>query len=183
MNCREFRRRHDAYIDDTLSGVEQEAMQRHRRLCARCARLDTRVRRALLLARNLPTVELSRGFEERLRLRLMKERALIAAGRAAHGSSSLDAGGWRPLSFSTYTAIAAGLLAVVGLTATMGLLSTREPSAIRLAPVVASLPEPEPSTLATPAMVASMPAGMPVWPAVFVAQQAPWHLASEVLEH
>ena len=42
---------------------------------------------------------------------------------------------------------------------------------IRLAPVVASLPEPELSPLATPAMVASMPAGMPVWPALFVAQQ------------
>ncbi len=184
MNCREFRRKHDAYVDDTLSGIEQEAMERHRRLCARCARLDTRVRRALLLVRNLPQVELSRGFDERLRLRLMQERALIAAGRVVHGSSPLDAGGWRPLSVSTYTAIAAGLLAVAGLATTMGLLGrSSEPSAIRLAPVVASLPEPEPSTLATPAMVASMPAGMPVWPAVFVAQQAPWHLASEVLEH
>ena len=183
MNCREFRRKHDAYIDDTLSGIEQEAMERHRRLCARCARLDTRVRRALLLARNLPTVELSRGFDERLRLRLIQERALIAAGRVAHGSSSLDVGGWRPLSMSTYTAIAAGLLAIVGLTTAMGVMSHRQPTEIRLAPVVASLPEPEPSALATPAMVASMPAGMPVWPAVFVAQQAPWHLASEVLEH
>ena len=183
MNCREFRRRHDAYIDDTLSGVEQEAMERHRRLCARCARLDTRVRRALLLARNLPTVELSRGFNERLQLRLMQERALIAAGRAAHRSSSLDVGGWRPLSLSTYAAIAAGLLAIVGLTATLGVLGHGQPAEIRLAPVVASLPAPEPSALATPAMVASMPAGMLVWPAVFVAQQAPWHLASDVLEH
>ena len=183
MNCREFRRKHDAYIDDTLSGVEQEAMERHRQLCARCARLDTRVRRALLLARNLPSVELSRGFDERLQLRLMQERALIAAGRVAHRSSPLDVGGWRPLSLSTYTAIAAGLLAVVGLATTMGVLSHREPSTIRLAPVVASLPEPEPSAIASPATVASMPAGMPVWPAVFVAQQAPWHLASDVLAH
>ena len=71
----------------------------------------------------------------------------------------------------------------MGLATTMGVLGHRQPSAIRLAPVVASLPEPEPSTLATPAMVASMPAGMPVWPAVFVAQQAPWHFASDVLEH
>jgi len=183
MNCREFRRKHDAYIDDTLSGVDQEAMERHRRLCARCARLDTRVRRALLLVRNLPAIELSRGFDERLRMRLMRERTLIAAGRAAHGTSPQDVGGWRPLSMSTYTAIAAGLLAVVGLATTMGLLSSGEPAEIRLAPVVASLPEPEPSALATPTMVASMPAGMPVWPAVFVAQQAPWHFASDVLEH
>jgi hypothetical protein len=52
--------------------------------------------------------------------------------------------------------------------------------AIRLAPVVASMPEPESSPLATPTMVASMPAGMPLWSAVFVAQQAPWHFASDV---
>lgn len=181
MNCREFRRKHDAYIDDTLSGVEHEAMGRHRQLCARCARLDTRVRRSLLLARNLPTVELSRGFDERLRLRLMQERALMANGRAAH-ASALSASGWHPMSMSTYTAIAAGLLAVAGLATTLGVLGTRQPSEIRLAPVVATLPAPEPSTLATPAMVASMPAGMPVWPALFVAQQAPWHFASDVLE-
>jgi hypothetical protein len=183
MNCREFRRRHDAYIDDTLSGVEHEAMARHRQFCTRCARLDTRVRRALLLARNLPTVELSRGFDERLRLRLMQERALIANGRAAHGSSASGTGAWRPMAVSTYAAIAAGLIVMAGLATTLGVLDTREPSTIRLAPVVATVPAPEPSTLATPAMVASMPAGMPVWPALFVAQQAPWHLASDVLEH
>jgi hypothetical protein len=45
---------------------------------------------------------------------------------------------------------------------------------------VASTPEPEPSPFATPAMVASMPAGMPIWGAVYVAQRAPWHLASDV---
>jgi hypothetical protein len=59
-------------------------------------------------------------------------------------------------------------------------LATDADEAIRLAPVVASAPEPEPSPLATPAMVASMPVGMPIWPAVYVAQRAPWHLASDV---
>ena len=47
--------------------------------------------------------------------------------------------------------------------------------------VVATLVESEPSTLATPAMVASMPIGMTVWPALYVAQQAPWHLASDAV--
>jgi hypothetical protein len=74
------------------------------------------------------------------------------------------------------------MLAVAGLAATT-MIAGRGTATIRLAPVVASLPEPEPSTLATPAMVASMPAGMAVWPAVFVAQQAPWHLASDVVRH
>ena len=57
---------------------------------------------------------------------------------------------------------------------------TGERDAIRLAPVVAYLPETEPSALATPAMVASMPIGMTVWPALYVAQQAPWQFASDV---
>lgn len=178
MNCREFRRKHDAYIDDTLSGVDLDAMAHHRRLCDRCARLDTRVRRALLLARNLPTIKLSQGFGERLQLRLTHERTLLSTSR--NSRDSLTAGGWRPMSIGAYAALAAGILAVAGMATTMNVLG-QEQRTIRLAPVVASLPEPEPSTLATPAMVASMPAGMPVWPAVFVAQQAPWHFASDGL--
>jgi hypothetical protein len=82
-----------------------------------------------------------------------------------------------PFFTGAYVALAAGIAMAAGLMLTVSLTSD-EDEAIRLAPVVASLPEPEPSLIATPAMVASMPAGMPIWPAVFVAQQAPWHLAS-----
>jgi hypothetical protein len=177
MNCREFRRKHDAYIDDTLSGIHLDAMARHRELCERCAQLDTRVRRALLVAHNLPTIKLSAGFSQRLEVRLMHERALKAAGVMPNGTR---ADGWRPFSVGAYTAIAAGILAVAGLAGALN-LAGREPQAIRLAPVVASLPEPEPSPLATPALVAAMPAGMGMWPAVFVAQQAPWHFASDAV--
>jgi hypothetical protein len=180
MNCREFRRKHDAYIDDTLSGVELSAMARHRQLCERCAKLDTRVRRALLLAHNLPSIQPSRSFAERLQARLLEERRLLDIGRAAHDPAAETPS--RPFSTGTYAAIAAGMLAVAGLAATT-MIAGRGTATIRLAPVVASLPEPEPSTLATPAMVASMPAGMAVWPAVLVAQQAPWHLASDVVRH
>jgi hypothetical protein len=173
MNCREFRRKHDAYVDDTLSGVELDAMARHREQCERCARLDTRLRRALLVAHNLPTIQLSPGFGERLQLRLMHERGLMTASRSARDA--------RPLfSVGTYAAIAAGILAVAGLAATVTVVG-HEPQAIRMAPVVASRPEPEPSMLATPTLVASMPTGMGVWPAVFVAQQAPWHFASDAV--
>jgi hypothetical protein len=178
MNCREFRRKHDAYIDDTLSGVELDAMARHRSLCDSCARLDTRVRRALLVAHNLPTVELSPRFGERLQLRLTQERALLAATRASHGT--ITGSRWRPMSAGVYAAMAAGIFAVAGLAATVA-GAGREQEMIRLAPVVAMQPEVEPSTLATPAMVASMPAGMTVWPALYVAQQAPWHLASDAV--
>jgi hypothetical protein len=178
MNCREFRRKHDAYIDDTLSGVELDAMARHRSLCDSCARLDTRVRRALLVAHNLPTIELSARFGERLQLRLAQERALMSAACAVHGR--ITDSRWHPISAGAYAAMAAGILAVAGLAATAASVG-REPQMIRLAPVVAMQPETEPSMLATPAMVASMPTGMTVWPALYVAQQAPWHLASDAV--
>src|SRR6476646_562830 len=74
MNCREFRSKHAAYVDDTLSGVDIDAMALHRQLCERCSQLDTRVRRALLVARNLPTIEPSAAFSERLQARLAEER-------------------------------------------------------------------------------------------------------------
>jgi hypothetical protein len=178
MNCREFRRKHDAYIDDTLSGVELDAMARHRNLCETCARLDTRVRRALLVAHNLPTIEPSARFTERLHLRLAQERVLLAAAHASRGA--ITDSRWRPLSIGAYAAMAAGILTVAGLAATLSTLGRGEET-IRLAPVVATLPESEPSTLATPAMVASMPTGMTVWPALYVAQQAPWHFASDAV--
>jgi hypothetical protein len=176
MNCREFRRKHDAYIDDTLSGVELDAMARHRSLCDECARLDTRVRRALLVAHNLPTIELSAGFGERFQIRLAEERMRMAALRTTAATGPR----WRPSSPSGYAAMAAGLITVAGLAATLSGIG-REPEVIRLAPVVATLPELEPSMLASPAMVASMPTGMTVWPALYVAQQAPWHLASDAV--
>jgi hypothetical protein len=183
MNCREFRHKHDAYVDDTLSGVDVEAMGAHRRLCAACAALDTRIRRSLLLARNLPTIEPSAAFGERLQMRLAHERALRACGSYDVGFDSemdISVRHRAPIFSGAYVALAAGIAMAAGLVMTVSLLRG-EGEAIRLAPVVASLPEPEPSPLAMPAMVASMPAGMPVWPAVFVAQQAPWRLASDAL--
>ena len=177
MNCREFRRKHDGYVDDTLSGDDVEAMARHLRLCSECTRNDTRVRRALLLAHNLPMIEPSAAFGERLELRLRQERAIRIAHTARHGG---DAGRWRPLSMGTYAALAAGVLLAAGLAVATTAMGT-DRNVVRLAPVVASQPEQEPSTLATSTMVASMPAGISLWPAVFVAQQAPWHFADDAV--
>jgi hypothetical protein len=178
MNCREFRRKHDAYIDDTLSGVDLDGMANHRRLCERCAQLDTRVRRALLVARNLPTIQPSAAFSQRLQARLDAERVLMRAAPATGREDAFIR--WRPLSTGVYAALAAGLLAAAGLISAVSLSSART-DIIRLAPVIASRPEADPTPLTTPTMVAAMPAGMPLWPAVFVAQQAPWHFASDAL--
>lgn len=176
MNCREFRRKHDAYVDDTLSGVDLDGMAHHRRLCDRCAQLDTRVRRALLVARNLPTIHPSAAFGERLQARLAAER-LSPNLKREEVEDSLFLGRRRSFTSGTYTIVAAGILAAAGL-AGAAAFSRANDDVILLAPVVASRPEPEPFALSAPTMVAAMPAGMPVWPAVFVAQQAPWHFAS-----
>ena len=85
---------------------------------------------------------------------------------------------WGQLSAGTYAMVAAGVLAAAGL-AGVAVVTGGGDDAIRMAPVVASTPEPEPSTFMTPTMVAAVPAGMPLWPAVFVAQQASYHFASD----
>ena len=180
MNCREFRRKHDAYVDDTLSGMELDGMARHRRFCERCAQLDTRIRRALLVARNLPTIQPSSSFSVRLQVRLQAERASLDTARQAEHDHT--ARRWSPLSPGAFSAIAAGVFAVAGLAGAAALSSMHE-DVIRLAPVIASRPEVEPSSLMTPTMVAAVPTGMALWPAVFVAQQAPWHFASDAAGH
>lgn len=177
MNCREFRRKHDAYVDDTLSGIDLEAMGQHLRVCVPCAAQDTRIRRSLLLARNLPMIQLSDSFSERMERRLAEERAM--RGSRSVGITQDMMGRDRSVfTAGTFMTLAAGLAMAAG-AMLMVVRSGGSDSAIRLAPVVASLPEPEPSLMATPAMVASMPAGLPIWPAMFVAQQAPWHFAND----
>ncbi len=176
MNCREFRRKHDAYIDDTLSGVELEGMGNHRRTCKPCAHLDTRIRRSLLVAHNLPAIQPSAAFSERLQARLRAERMSMDLVRETQ--APFTARRWYPLSANAFTAIAAGMLAAAGLATAVSLSDSRN-DVIRLAPVIASRPETEPSVLMPSTMIAAVPAGMPMWPAVFVAQQAPWHFASD----
>lgn len=176
MNCREFCKLHDAFVDDTLSGLDADRMSHHRNHCDRCAGIDTRLRRALLVARNLPTIHPSATFDTRLQMRLATERASRPLVRQQPGIMSRWH--WQPLSLGTYSAIAAGLIAVAGLAGAATVAIAREDAIIRMVPVVATRPEAEPS-LTSPTIVASMPAGMPLWSAVLVAQQAPWHFAGD----
>ena len=74
MYCREFRKKHLAFIDDTLPGVDIATMREHLVACSACARLDSDIRRALLLVRNLPSVDISAGFTARLTDRIGRER-------------------------------------------------------------------------------------------------------------
>lgn len=169
MDCRDFREQHVAYVDDVASAQDMAAMRQHLQRCRACAHHDTAVRRALLLARNLPEVYCSADFMERLHARLRESGAtaeLPAAARAWHLRQS-----------RAFALLAASVLAVAGLAAAMSHWG-RPPALVRLAPVVASIPETPPSPMITPVYMAPMAAGLPVWTAVLAADETPFHLAN-----
>lgn len=165
MDCKEFRDKHVAFVDDMLSPAESAAMLGHLRGCCRCSRHDTGVRRGLLVARNLPEIRPSADFMARLQVRLRE---------ADCGSESfLDVPRHR-LPLARFAMLAASVLGAASLAAYTMNDGPIEP--VRLAPVVASVPAPEPPPLASPAVMASLATGIPVWPAVFMAGAAPEHL-------
>jgi hypothetical protein len=146
-----------------------ESMRRHIQACPPCSRHDTSIRRSLLIVRNLAPIEPSPDFMARLDARLQE----VGRGRA------VDEMVPRPMtpSLATFVALAAGIAAIGYIAVdTTRYFAPTEP--LRLAPVVASMPENVPTTLASPAFVASVPTGMPVWPAVLMVGQAPLHFAS-----
>ena len=172
MDCRQFGKKHLAFVDDTLSAVDTAAMRRHLQVCSRCAGLDTRIRRGLLLARNLPVIQPSPDFMERLNMRL---REVGPIDRFAVASAP----SYRGFSFSMFSAIAAGVMAATLLASAL-LGGAGGDEELRLPPVVASVPEPEPQPdpVASPVYVASFMSGMPVWPAVMHAGEASLHMAN-----
>jgi len=172
MHCREFRNKHVAFVDDMLPAVEMDAMRRHVMRCASCARQDTRVRRGLLLVRNLPPIEASPDFTLRLNERLARIGPV----------SRTDYVNTRAQYASTVTAVAfvAGLAAV----AYLAIETNRyfvPADTVRVAPEVAAVfPEPPavaPASMANAAL-ASVPTGIPVWPAVLMVGQSPMRFAS-----
>lgn len=162
MDCRTFHARHVGFVDDVLPGIEIVEMQRHIAECTPCARHDALIRRSLLLFRNMPRIECSPGFTERVNDRI---RALNDAPLSRPGSF-LTPGG------AVVAVCAAGLLVFVG----ANLLSGSD-APLSHAPVVATVPaqdEPpvEESLMASQAMLASVSMGIPIWPAALMAEQA-----------
>ena len=173
MDCREFGKKHLAFVDDTLSAVDTAAMRRHLHVCSRCARLDTRIRRGLLLARNLPVIQPSADFMQRLNARLREVGPIDRFDVGAPPS-------FRGFSVGTFSAVAAGIMAVTLLASALLGGGAGDDGELRLPPVVASVPEPEPAPapVASPVYVASFMSGMPVWPAVMHAGEASLHMAN-----
>jgi putative zinc finger protein len=171
MDCREFCDQHVAFVDDTLAGIELVRMQRHLMECESCAKHDAKIRRALLLFRNLPSIEPSIDFSERLEARL----------RSSHNNDAFIAT-QRNLRRGAIAATVASaiMLGYIGTT----LFQSDIPSDLMMPPVVASIPEPEltPITTSTPAIFASVPAGLTIWPAALFAEQVPVRFAHSSLE-
>jgi anti-sigma factor RsiW len=174
MDCREFNHKHVAFVDDLLPGIDLVRMQSHLLECERCAHRDTQIRRALLVVRNVPEIRPSVDFSERLQARLRTVRSEVRYGDTAIGHPRL----------TTFAAVATGVIAAGVLSVTV-MQHGAPPRDLRLAPVVASLPEiqsePYSSPLAPSAMMASASTGIGIWPAVFAAEQAPLHFAASEL--
>jgi hypothetical protein len=166
MDCSKFRERHVAFVDEMLPEADLVAMQRHLLECASCARHDTTIRRGLLVVRNLPRVEPSSDFMARLNARLREVRARDAAVAAYRGP------GW-----GSFFATAAGVV-IVGVLAA-GVMEMGPRPEIALAPVVASRPALPPQPIIDHTYVLSASAGIPVWTAALLAEQAPERLLSQ----
>jgi anti-sigma factor RsiW len=171
MDCKAFARQHSGLIDDTLPGVERAAMREHLATCERCSRRDAQVRRALLVLKNLPPIQVSEGFQDRLRARIASESSAPVVTRSDRGRAK-------------WAAAAALLIAVVGVRAWPGARQA-DSTPSRLPAVVASVPAVgDAIDESAPAFMASMSTGMPMWPALMLAEEGPLRFAaSEVTRH
>ena len=166
MDCSKFRERHVAFLDELLQEADLVAMQRHLTECASCARHDTAIRRGLLVARNLPSIVPSSDFRMRLNARLREVRAQDAAVAAYRGP------GW-----GSFMATAAGVV-IVGVLAVAAIEMGPTPE-IALAPVIASRPALPPQPIIDHTYMLSASAGIPLWTAALLAEQAPERLMNQ----
>jgi hypothetical protein len=103
--CDEFLARHGEYLDGTLAPLHDARLRLHAARCTTCARYDRVVRQGIDLVRDLPAVEPSPDFEQRLQHRIYHlDDAGALAGRpsvSATGTLALAAVmallAWSPL--------------------------------------------------------------------------------------
>ena len=169
MNCLDFRNQYLAFVDQTLPAAEQSASEQHLASCSVCSRHDLAMRRGLLVLRNLPSVEPSSDFYVRLTTTLHKmERAEEHAAR------------YKGPGLGSFAAAAAGVVGI-GFLAAVLFNWTAQARNLALAPVVARTPAVAPYPVTNSSFVASASAGLPIWPAAMMVDQAPVRFASEEL--
>jgi hypothetical protein len=164
MNCREFKSKHVGYVDDVLCAADMAEMQQHVRRCARCSTLDIRIRRSLMVVRNLPQIQPSRDFYARLIERLER----VPAPPASQPFSSIAA---------NLVVVTAALAAAVYFAMAVGVRRS-PPRATAPVQTVATRIERSVSPISNPALVPAVPTGVPVWPAMFMVGELPMHLAN-----
>lgn len=185
MDCREFRKQHFAYLDDTLPGDEMSAAQRHVMACDNCAAHDTMVRRSLMLVRNMSVIQPSADFRERMQARLSEARAETQRERfrqaELHANPATRSMVRQPVVLS---AVAAGML-IMG-TMVWRQVTPREENVVAAQPTPAPAPKPAVDTTLTPIylspeMVQAMATGNPMWPAAIMVDDAPAQLVNSEL--
>jgi hypothetical protein len=172
MDCREFRNKHVAFVDDLLPAVEMDVMRRHLELCSGCSRQDTRVRRGLMLVRNLPPIEASPDFMARLNERIAQMGPVSRTDVVRAARPSYPA-------MIAATALAAGMVAVAYMTIETNryFVPTDSVGVVPALAVIQDDPAPGTASMANAAM-AAVPTGIPVWPAVLMVGQSPIHFAN-----
>jgi hypothetical protein len=172
MDCREFRNKHVAFVDDVLPAIDMQAMERHRAACTRCSRQDTMIRRSLMLVSSLQPIEPSPDFMAKLNRRLDQ---LGPETRV----DLMGAPRMRTPSVGTFAAFAAGVVAVAYMAVETSRYFAPDGGEILPIAVTASVPALEPGpSIVNAAFVASVPTGIPVWPAMLMVGQTPMQLAN-----
>ncbi len=180
MDCRTFRKNHFAYLDDTLAGDVMTQAQQHIMQCDACAAHDTLVRRSIMMVRNLPEIEPSDAFAQRLQQRLasckhdsmhdeMSDMACDDAFLTASPGHPMQRT-WR--STRTWFAVAA-CVTVVG---TMAYNADSElMEDMQLQPVMAAAPQPvqPPAPIISPELLQAMATGNPMFSMATLIDQAP----------
>jgi hypothetical protein len=166
MKCREFKANHVGFVDDVLSAIQMADMRRHLMFCDDCATLDTRIRRSLLVVRNLPQIEPSADFFVRLTDALRQAPAPEPRRQPLATAAAV-------------TVITAALAAAVYFAMAINVGGT-EPAPTT---VTVTIAPPAPVPMSDVAIAAAVPAGIPVWPAMFMVAELPTHFANaELLE-
>ena len=91
IRCDDFLFRHSDYLDGQLSPLMSAQLRAHAESCSSCARYDRIVRRGLTLVHELPAVEPSPDFEQRLQHRIfhVQDEVSLAPQRPVAGAAAL----------------------------------------------------------------------------------------------
>ncbi|MEP6780401.1 MAG: hypothetical protein ABJC26_10970 [Gemmatimonadaceae bacterium] len=183
MDCRDFRKQHFAYLDDTLPGDVMSLAQCHLMKCDSCGAHDTMVRRSLMLVRNVKILEPSADFRRKMQARLDEARCekqqeqLRLVERAS--SSPARVSSLQPVILSVFAASVLVVGTIVWRDRTPAPEQTismqAAPSVPTFQPVIDNPLDSvmQPAITVTPAMMHAMATGNPMWPATYMVDEAP----------